>query len=67
MDLPYWETEGYGVPFGFEQFEEIARMLGQLKGKAIISLNNHPAIREVFSAYHIEIRIKDSYQVTSNI
>lgn len=54
MDPPYWETEGYGVPFGFEQFEEMARVLGQLKGKAIISLNDHPAIREVFSAYHIE-------------
>jgi len=54
MDPPYWETEGYGVPFGFEQFEEMARVLGQLKGKAIISLNDHPAIREVFSAFHIE-------------
>lgn len=54
MDPPYWETEGYGVPFGFEQYEEMARMLGQLKGKAIISLNDHPAIRECFKAFRIE-------------
>ncbi|ERW47957.1 hypothetical protein Q031_02759, partial [Pseudomonas aeruginosa BWHPSA018] len=51
---PYWETEGYGVPFGFEQYQEMAVMLRQLKGKAIISLNDHPEIRECFASFHIE-------------
>jgi DNA adenine methylase len=54
MDPPYWETEGYGVPFEFEQYLEMAKVLGGLKGKAIISLNDHPAIRECFAAFHIE-------------
>lgn len=54
MDPPYWETEGYGVPFGFEQYQEMAVMLRQLKGKAIISLNDHPEIRECFASFHIE-------------
>lgn len=54
MDPPYWETEGYGVDFGIEQYREMALLLGQLKGKAIISLNDHPQIREIFAAYHIE-------------
>lgn len=54
MDPPYGETEGYCVPFGFEQYVEMARMLGQLKGTAIISLNDHPAIRECFKAFQIE-------------
>lgn len=54
MDPPYWQTEGYGVPFGFEQYEEMARLLRQLKGKAIISLNDHPDIRECFAGFHIE-------------
>lgn len=53
-DPPYWQTEGYGVPFGFEQYEEMAEVLAQIKGKAIISLNDHPDIRRVFSRYHIE-------------
>lgn len=53
-DPPYWQTEGYGVPFGFEQYEEMAQVLGMIKGKAIVSLNDHPDIRRVFSAYHIE-------------
>ena len=54
MDPPYWQTEGYGVPFGIEQYEEMASMLARLKGKAIISLNAHPDIRQIFSDYHIE-------------
>ncbi|MEQ6331531.1 DNA adenine methylase [Pseudomonas chengduensis] len=53
-DPPYWQTEGYGVPFGFEQYEEMAELIGQIKGKAIISLNDHPDIRRVFGRYHIE-------------
>ncbi len=53
-DPPYWETEGYGVTFEFEQYQEMARMLKQIKGKAIISLNDHPAIRECFADFNIE-------------
>ncbi|AOX29212.1 DNA adenine methylase [Pseudomonas aeruginosa] len=53
-DPPYWETEGYGVQFEFEQYLEMAKMLKAIKGKAIISLNDHPAIRECFAGCHIE-------------
>jgi DNA adenine methylase len=54
MDPPYWDTEGYGVDFGFEQYEEMARLLKRIQGKAIISLNDRPAIRECFKDFHIE-------------
>lgn len=53
-DPPYWKTEGYGVPFSFEQYEQMASMLKQLKGKAIVSLNDHPQIREAFAGFHME-------------
>lgn len=62
LDPPYWETEGYGVEFGFHQYEEMAEILKTLKGKAIISLNDHPAIRQVFSAFHQE-RLEIAYTV----
>lgn len=42
------------MPFEFEQYLEMARMLKVIKGKAIISLNDHPAIRECFADFHIE-------------
>lgn len=54
MDPPYWQTEGYGVPFEFEQYEKMAELIANIKGKAIISLNDHPDIRRVFSDFHIE-------------
>ncbi len=54
LDPPYWETEGYGVPFEFNQYEEMAEIIGSIKGKAIISLNDHPDIRKVFARYHME-------------
>lgn len=54
MDPPYWETEGYGVQFGWEQYEAMARLLRGLRGKAIVSINDHPAIREVFAGLHME-------------
>lgn len=51
MDPPDWETEGYGVPFECDQYELMARKLRQLKGKAIISLNDHPDIRRRASGW----------------
>jgi DNA adenine methylase len=54
LDPPYWETEGYGVEFDFGQYEQMAAMLGNLQGKAIVSLNDHPEIRRVFGNFHIE-------------
>jgi DNA adenine methylase len=54
LDPPYWDTEGYGVPFEFPQYEQLAQVLGNLKGKAIVSLNDHPEMRRVFAGFHME-------------
>ena len=54
LDPPYWETEGYGVPFPFEEYVAMAEVMRGLKGKAMLSINEHPAIREVFSGFHCE-------------
>lgn len=54
LDPPYWQTEGYGVEFGFEQYEEMAKIIGRIQGKAIISLNDHPDIRRCFADFHME-------------
>lgn len=48
LDPPYWQTEGYGVPFEFEQYQAMAELLRTVKGKAILSINDHPEIREAF-------------------
>jgi DNA adenine methylase len=53
-DPPYWQTEGYGVEFPFERYEEIATVMRGIKGKAILTINDHPDMRKVFSGFRIE-------------
>lgn len=62
LDPPYWETEGYGVDFPLEQYVLMAARLAQLKGKAIVSLNDHPEIRRIFAAFQMET-LDINYQV----
>lgn len=53
-DPPYWETEGYGVPFPWTEYERLAQRLRTLKGKAIVSINDHPDIRREFAEFQME-------------
>ena len=55
LDPPYWQTEGYGVPFPFAEYQAMAEVLRGLKGKAILSINDHPDIRAVFAGLHTEV------------
>jgi DNA adenine methylase len=59
MDPPYWETEGYGVPFPWAEYETMAELMRTIKGKAMLSINDHPDIRRCFAEFHtIEVPIK---------
>lgn len=51
LDPPYWETEGYGVDFPFSEYERMAGLMRSMQGKAVVSINDHPAIREVFEGF----------------
>lgn len=48
-DPPYWQTEGYGVDFPWEEYEAMAELAKTIQGHMIISINDHPDIREVFA------------------
>lgn len=54
LDPPYWQTEGYGVDFGWAEYETLADRLGRLKGKGIVSLNDHPDIRRCFRGFRMK-------------
>ena len=47
-DPPYWETEGYGVPFELDEYRHMADLARSIAGGMIISVNDHPQMREVF-------------------
>lgn len=51
LDPPYWQTEGYGVPFGFEQYEKLAELMAGLRGAAVLTINDHPDMRRVFGRF----------------
>ncbi|MCG9025474.1 DNA adenine methylase [Laribacter hongkongensis] len=48
-DPPYWGTEGYGVQFGFAEYQLLAELARSIQGQMIISVNDIPEMREVFS------------------
>lgn len=61
LDPPYWDTEGYGVDFGFEHYVRMAELMHQVKGKVMVSINDHPEIRRAFAGHHmLELSIKYS-------
>lgn len=62
-DPPYWQTEGYGVPFDFGNYEHMASMMKAAKGKVMVSINDHPDIRKAYEGLHfLDLDIKYSLQ-----
>lgn len=63
-DPPYYDTAGYGLDFGYEQYVALANKMRIAKGKVMISLNDHAEMRDVFKDFKIEsLNIK--YSLTS--
>lgn len=59
LDPPYWGTAGYGVDFGFEQYALMAEAMATMKGKAVLSVNDIPEMRQAFAQFkakHLTIR-----------
>ncbi|MDH4274898.1 MAG: DNA adenine methylase [Gammaproteobacteria bacterium] len=52
-DPPYWQTEGYGVEFGWDQYEALAATARGIKGKIMITLNDHPDVRDLFAEFNV--------------
>lgn len=56
LDPPYWGTEDYygKAMFSRDQYEVMAERLARIKGRFILSINDVPEIRTIFSAFDIE-------------
>lgn len=61
-DPPYYGTEGYGVDFGLEQYDRMAELLRNIKGKAIVTVNDIPAMRQAFKGLRLK-RLNIRYTV----
>jgi DNA adenine methylase len=51
LDPPYWRTVGYGGAFGLDQYEAMAAAMAGLKGRAILTINDHPDMRRIFDRF----------------
>lgn len=54
LDPPYWQTEGYTTPFGREEYGALAEAMRTMKGRAILTINDHPAMRAAFRGFRLE-------------
>lgn len=56
LDPPYYGTEHFYGRGAFERsdFAAMAERLASLKGTFILSINDHPAVREIFAGFQIE-------------
>ncbi len=61
-DPPYWGTEGYGVEFGLEQYNQMASLAREIKGKVMISVNDIPEMRQAFVGLNMDT-VKINYTV----
>lgn len=64
IDPPYYECEGdYGKDlFKRSDFERLAEVLAACSGKFILSLNDHPEVRRIFGAFHIN-EVETTYTI----
>ena len=48
-DPPYWQMTGYERPFEWSEYEQLADAMRTIKGKMMLSINDHADIRALFS------------------
>ena len=64
IDPPYWGHEvdyGKGL-FAREDFTRMAGLLGEIKGRFILSLNDRPEVRDLFGEFNLE-EVETRYSV----
>ena len=53
LDPPYWERRLYRHNFSETDFHELERRLHAIKGKFLLSLDDHPEVRKLFAPWEI--------------
>lgn len=66
VDPPYWGCEDdYGkAMFARADFQRLADMLGRIRGQFILSLNDVPEVRDIFTGFAIE-EVKTTYTISA--
>ncbi len=54
IDPPYYGMKVYRLNFENEDFDRMAQVLGKIKGKFLMSINDHEDIRRIFKGFRIQ-------------
>ena len=54
LDPPYWERKLYKFNFSNQNFLDLERRLQNVKGRFILSLDDHPEVRKLFQHWRME-------------
>lgn len=61
LDPPYWDIIGYEHNFVEQDFVDLAKVLAAIRGHFLMSINDTPEVREIFSRFNIqEVALKYS-------
>lgn len=64
-DPPYFETAGYGTEFGEKEHLILRDKLKNIKGKFLVTINDHPKVREWYKEFNIQ-EVSVNYSVSRN-
>lgn len=53
-DPPYYETDGYEVKFGEREHLLLRDILKDIKGKFLLTINDHPKVKEWYKGFGIK-------------
>lgn len=62
-DPPYFETTGYGNEFGEKEHLLLKDILHKIKGKFLLTINDHPKVREWYKEFNIK-EVEVNYSVS---
>jgi len=64
-DPPYYELSDYNVEFTKEDHEKLCELLKNIKGKFLLTINDHKEVREWYNGYFIK-EVEIIYRVARN-
>jgi DNA adenine methylase len=66
LDPPYWNRKLYKFNFSESDFQNLERRLGRLRGRFLLTLDDHAEVRKLFGRFHFE-RVELSYTAQRSV
>jgi DNA adenine methylase len=54
LDPPYWQRKLYKFNFSEQDFRDLEARLHNIRGRFVLSLDDHPEVRKLFGAWRLK-------------